>query len=696
MIYPTLSNEAASRDMVSAFLGYNHNPVIADGEWFDMANLTSDSYPVLAPRRPRTKYDSLPNIRGALWYDGSLWTVQDKAICKDGVEIQHTLMTRSTGTVQMVSMGAYIIIYDGGEGTDTDQQNASERCVWINTIPKDGKYEYGSVNNSVVKEGIKAANDYYHPEYDPGGREYQRRGIYDAYIFEPCDADGNVYSSDYIQAEPPSAETVKADHPNVGNGDSVYWVNTSATPHTRYQWSSATDNWVPMTSVYIRISLAQNTRSNGTYGWHTSGGIMPAAYDTVYLNGFGGKIGYEVYNTDGTFMYYATDGNRWPDPQVAGLDGARIIYASGTDEDTSGYTSGTDWIVVQGELDQRYVCCYVYSTRWYRRMPNLDYICEHENRLWGCRRGINLDGEYVNEIYCCKQGDFRNWQSYIGVATDSFAVSVGSEGSFTGICAYGGYILAFKESCVHKIYGNYPANYTLSTAPIQGVESGSSRSLCVVNNILHYKSRRAVCSFDGTQATEISTALGGVTYSNGIGGVYGSKYYLNLTDTDGNQHLFVYDTQKGFWHREDILPAYRMVSTDEEILSISKDGEVTGLRGIKMRSEASYFADPESEGKVAWAVESGMIGTGYADYKYCSRLMIRMALALGTEAKFYIQYDSLGDWEYLFTMKSNNTRSFSVPVRPKRCDHFRIRIEGVGSFMVYNLTKTMTQGSDIG
>ena len=37
-------------------------------------------------------------------------------------------------------------------------------------------------------------------------------------------------------------------------------------------------------------------------------------------------------------------------------------------------------------------------------MPNMDFVIESENRLWGCRYGIANNGEVVNEIFA-KMGD---------------------------------------------------------------------------------------------------------------------------------------------------------------------------------------------------------------------------------------------------------------------------------------------------
>ena len=81
--------------------------------------------------------------------------------------------------------------------------------------------------------------------------------------------------------------------------------------------------------------------------------------------------------------------------------------------------------------------------------------------------------------------------------------------------------------------------------------------------------------------------------------------------------------------------------------------------------------------------------------KYISRLNVRMAMDIGAEVSFYAQYDFSEEWEPLFSMRGTNLRSFSIPIRPKRCDNMRLRIEGVGMVKVYAITKTIEQGSDI-
>lgn len=71
-----------------------------------------------------------------------------------------------------------------------------------------------------------------------------------------------------------------------------------------------------------------------------------------------------------------------------------------------------------------------------------------------------------------------------------------------------------------------------------------------------------------------------------------------------------------------------------------------------------------------------------------------MALEVGTKIIIEAQYDSTGDWERLSIMTGTNLRSFPVSVRPKRCDHLKLRIRGEGGAKIYSYAKTVERGSD--
>lgn len=455
--------------------------------------------------------------------------------------------------------------------------------------------------------------------------------------FTLCRLDGDDYTAAYTQSSEPSNPENMA-----------LWIDTSTTPHTLKQWSDTSGMWVSIATTYIRISA-------------TGIGIPFEKYDGITISGLKDVT---LTDTSGDEIY---DGG-----QLAALEGSAIVW-----------DKGDDFIVVVGILDVTRSITNAITIK--RSMPNMDYVVEANNRLWGCRYGVADNGEVVNEIYASKLGDFKNWNCFMGISTDSYAASLGTDGQFTGAITHLGYPLFFKEGFLHKVYGNYPSNFQIQTTACRGVQRGCSRSLAIVNEILYYKARGAVCAYDGSLPTEISAALGDVQYFEAVGGAHGNKYYLSMKDSSNLWHLFVYDTAKGMWHHEDNTHADCFCSCREEMYFIDHADK-------KIRT---VFGGGTKDTKpVEWMAETGVIGVDSPDKKYLSRLTVRMWLDIGTQVYFFVQYDSGGEWEHLFTMTGNSLRSFAVPIRPKRCDHLRIRIVGEGDAKIYSIAKVIEEGSD--
>jgi hypothetical protein len=359
--------------------------------------------------------------------------------------------------------------------------------------------------------------------------------------------------------------------------------------------------------------------------------------------------------------------------QIAALEGAAIVW-----------DKADDYIVVVGILDK--TVSISAQVTFKRTMPIMDFIIEANNRLWGCHYGIDENGEMVNRLYASKLGDFKNWNCFMGVSTDSYFANVGTDGYFTGAVTHLGAALFFKEHCLHKVYGSFPAEFTVQDTACRGVQSGCEGSLAIVNEILFYKARNAVCAYDGSLPTEVSYSLGNERYYDAVGGAHGNKYYISMCDTMGVWHLFVYDTAKGLWHREDNLHASHFASYKGEMYCVdAEDRNIITLLG----------SGEEDEKDVEWMVETGEMGVTSPDMKYISRITLRMMLDVGAEMNIYAQYDLSDEWVHVGNFRGTNLRSFSVPIRPRRCDFMRLKIEARGMGKIYSMTKTIEQGSDL-
>ena len=448
--------------------------------------------------------------------------------------------------------------------------------------------------------------------------------------FELCKVDGSGYENVKKQTSAPTITEEMEKDPSL----IPLWLDTSSVPHSLKVYSVSQSMWTSIATTYVKISS-------------TGIGELFSVNDGVTISGVVSEA-------------------------LSDLNASMIIWAK-----------GDDYIVVTGIIDQ--VTTQETAVSVARRMPNLDFIIESGNRLWGCRYGPSINGDIVNTIYCSKLGDFKNWHCYPGISTDSWYVNLGSDGQFTGAITHLGHPIFFKENCMHKVYGDYPANFQIQTTACRGVQKGCDRSLSIVNEILYYKARSGICAYDGSLPVEMSSALGEATYNNAVAGALGNKYYISMSDANERYHLFVYDTLKGMWHREDDTEALCFCNCRGDLYYIDyTSNQIKTVRGTGV-------AETEP---IKWEAVTGIIGTDSPDKKYLSRMDVRMSLEVGARVSFYAEYDSSGEWEYLFTMDGINLKTFPVSIKPQRCDHMRLKIIGVGDAKIFSICKTIEQGSD--
>ena len=418
--------------------------------------------------------------------------------------------------------------------------------------------------------------------------------------------------------------------------DGTLWVDTSESVHTLKQYSEASSMWVSVTTTYIRIESAG-------IGAHFE------AEDGVTISG----------------CKYSIEESKMAE-QIDFLNNTSVIQSK-----------GENYITIIGIRDQVYTQESPISVQ--RVLPEMEYIIEANNRLWGCHYGL-VNNQVVNEIYSSALGDFKNWRKYQGISTDSYAVSLGSDGAFTGAITYLGQPLFFKENCIHKIYGSMPANYQLLTTNCRGVQKGSHKSLSIIDEIVYYKSAVDVCAYDGSLPVSVSSAIT-EHYRDAVGCGINGKYYISM-QKNGEYTLFVFDSKRGVWHKEDNTRFIDAVKLDTDIFYVDGNKNLMSVSG-------------NTEHDFEWMVETGDIGMESPDHKFISRLNIRLSKLSTSTIQIFAMYDSDGNWESKGKISTTVKNSFIVPIIPKRCDHMRLRIAGKGDAKIYSISKISEQGSDL-
>ena len=449
--------------------------------------------------------------------------------------------------------------------------------------------------------------------------------------FSPCTMDGIDF---------PTGSWTASDTPPANPSSGDYWINTSSKPHGLYQYSGLTEDWVGIVSVFIKIA------ADGI-------GEGLNVEDAVTVSG----------------ISVPTAGTKKDQLEI--LNETHVIQA--VDD---------DYIVVIGIVDEVYT--YSGRIRADRQMPELDFVFECNNRLWGCRYG-KQNGETVNRLYATALGDFKNWRKFYGTSQDSYYVNVGTEGPFTGGIAHRGYPYFFKQNCVHKIYGDRPSNFEMQTTLCDGVKLGCERTLTSANGVLYYISNHGPVYFESMPAL-CGEALNRRDLENGAAGYSGGEWYLSAQEPDGTWSLYVYDTARGIWYRQDNSRALSFAAFGDELYMLDVSGKLLSMHG--------RAGDAET-GRIAWRLESAVMGLETPDHKYISRFTIRTRLEDDGECAISMQYDQDGIWHYQGMLHAaGKTRTYLMPIVPRRCETAQIRLEGKGKFTLFGIARDLTPGSD--
>lgn len=309
-----------------------------------------------------------------------------------------------------------------------------------------------------------------------------------------------------------------------------------------------------------------------------------------------------------------------------------------------------------------------------RTVPDMAYIIEHNNRLWGC--------DESGTIYCSKLGSFNNFNYYNGLATDSYYTEVGSQGNFTGAASYNGKVYFFKEDIIHTMYGTEPSNFQVVDISSMGVLEGAYKTIAVTNNLLFYLSRDGIMIFDGTMPSLISKKLGDIKYKEGAAGGNRQYYYISLLNND-TWEMYVYDSDNNVWTKEDQTHALNFATYKGDMLYLDSDMHKVMITDQK-----------ESTEEVIWECVTGDINLLDIEKFAAMRLLLRADIEADGTIEVSVKRNN-GEWMLKKTFTGPTKKDLYVPIAPMRCDSFRIKLSGKGKSKIYSIIREYTARSVI-
>lgn len=637
-------------------------------EFKDMKNLCGDDYPQLRPRKPRSRIITDKKvISNLLAVNGSLVFIDSEGNLNCNGQSYAVKDIDTSKEHNLVMYGNNVVILPDNLVFSLENKNFKE----INVVN-----DKSTCNNSNVNR--KKYTDIYDFIFDkcaiekvdlqPSGKPRNVNCIVENYI-DFSDLSYQKKQDGYFKYEQIFM--------NIEVGDTV--ENVQCNPSVLYRCTSIEN--ASETGVYIGDKIRRFVRIEDYYTKISS--QAETKEDELQRNIKVGdfiKIS-SMENKKAITDDYKNKDELWGDYYECLNNKVFRVYG------TSGSSNG---IIIKAPIESSVPYNGKIAVERVKPESDFDKCIEVNNRLWTCSSDNN-------EIYACKQGDCTNWQAYSdGIATDSYAMTVGCEGDFTGIARQNDSVIFFKENWVLKIYGTKPSNYTLATYNVLGVQKGSAKSVVWINGVLYYLSTKGVCRYSpGGQPEIISEeAFGDVKYSNGVAGRHNNKYYISAQNDSGEYELFVFDTETGLWHKEDNTQMLSAVTYNNTMYYI--DGNTGYIMcpddGNNLISDSSEF---ECEGEFDWSCETSDLYDSDFSAKYISRVSIGVKCEKNTEIKVYAQFEEDDGFRELRTIRYDRKKPQMIPVAVRRSDYLRLRLEGKGQCNIYGISIEYAQGSRV-
>ena len=496
---------------------------------------------------------------------------------------------------------------------------------------------------------------YYNTAFPPGGFEtdegFIRVGFNDdinaeelSVQYTMCNSQGDGIDAaiaDHDLGADPDDPDYDADF----HTDGFYWIDTGGDPHVLKRWSATYESWTQIPNTFTKIACI---------------GI----------------------------------GERFNEMDAVAIYGSTII----PNETYTIYHKDDDYIVVPYLLEEVTPSPVTEIISVERNFPRMDYVVECDNRLWGCRYGLEA-GEMLNEIYACALGDFKNWNRFLGLSTDSYVASRGCDGPWTGAVTYLGNPTFFKENHIEVVYPSNTGAHQIQTLHVNGtgVAEMSSKSVVIVDNVVYYHGIFGFYAYTGGAPRKISEALGDNYFSNAVAGELNGVYYVCANYGD-DRHLFTYDTNKGIWMHEDEIDIRNFCRSyndlyfstycglDPESSSWSYvQGKFYAVRGTVGTKSPVEWSAITHDFAIDYYKPSRGAPSKYTDTN-AQKVAVRAHVTAGRVLDIYISYDSSYEWKKVGSIVGDGVSRYTdFPIVPARCDHFRLKFKCNGDGCIWNV-----------
>lgn len=460
------STRKTERDTV-AFGGINYGEGAGEGELSESAGLSSASYPALSPRAPRKVEREYYQKPDAVFAWNKLVEVSGGLLKYDGRD----MCTVSEGEKQFAVVANKLVVFPDKLVLDLLQNPPT--CHHHGAEVK----SFEGSPTSITANGITITEN---PRVDAGSGERTYR----------------LTTSDVLLVTYTSAQWQDGEWVLEGREEKSLFdleVGDIMIPYKLATGGYSENVWWVQRFTNGTIDRSPNgykgNNSDGVY-WKVTSVTkrgLPGPYEDdgpAYAVGSNGKINAEGKVSFTCDAYSATDTQPKLSDKFAVVDVVRVqIAGDDTDKRLVVASVGALSITFTTSSLKTMVTQNVVTIK--HDVPDLDYICAKDNRLWGVCSATQT-------IHASSLGKPMDFAEYVGVDTDSYYAEVGSAGEFTGITAYSDSVLIWKENLLYKVLGANPSDYRYYEYAVSGVQQGCNASQTIINEVLYFLGREGV------------------------------------------------------------------------------------------------------------------------------------------------------------------------------------------------------------
>lgn len=656
------------------FRGLNLRPGAADGELVAAENLSAAQQPFLTQRTARTAMDAYRAPTAVFGWD--------KLVVVDGTDLYYDgkkYGVVTAGEKQFCVVGSKLIIWPDKKFLDLQSKQFGDLAAEVSVVPGTSA---AFTANSITMESTFATEKSDHWHYAQvgvyGSGEKIKR--YDSVSW--TESGGWVLTGEKEVAVDTFGSfrpTELKEHLKVG--DKVMLRETGV--QGSYLLNTCSYN----------VAYPSGQVTYGTYGENSKTGFYGVVTEsTSEVNG-DGNVYFFVQHVTIRVQNAQYDGRNLADLFSPGdkvqLTGCTTIPANNTKDNAFLTVQSATRTAVTFKESTLTAGAETGAVKLSRPVPDLDFICEKDNRLWG------VSNKQVGKVWNAATGKFdettsrvimasalgnpMNFWTFEGVDTDSYQVAVASKGDFTALVNYSTSLIAMKENQMFKVFGDYPSNYQMYDYDVPGCAAGCHGSAVILGEVLYYAGRNGVYAYTGDVPSVISEGLGDAPFTKAVAGTDGVRYLL-AAERQGARSVFVFDPRCGYWMREDEAALLGFALVDGTCYMTD------GARVMRVDDMASE--------RVSWYAEFAPADEATLRRKRYQWIGGRILLGHGASATLSYAADADG-WVTGAVFETEGTHTFRVPLAPMRCDRLRIKLEGVGPFQLEALQRAFRVGSEL-